>query len=136
MISYKEFIMEEYVDIRTDTSPRDVVQKAIDEIRTLGYKSPFDNSIVIDDNVLIEVSYFDGYLHLNSIMTIVKGKGDATRIMNKICEIADKYKVTIHLSPEPFGIGNKLNKTQLIKWYKKFGFVNGGWQGMKKKSKI
>lgn len=136
MRSYEEFISETYVDTRTDTSPREEVQKAIDEIRTLGYKSPFDNSIVIDDNVLVEVSYFDGYLHLGSIMSVIKGRGDGTKIMNKICEIADKYKVTIHLSPEPFGIGDRLNKTQLIKWYKKFGFIKGGWQGMKRKPQI
>jgi len=119
-------------DKRIDFSPKELVQSAIDEIRSLGYKNPFDNSTVIDDNVVVEVYYFDGYLHLSSIMSVIKGKGDATKVMNKICEIADKYKITIHLSPEPFGLGNRLNKAQLIKWYKKFGFVKDRYDDMKR----
>jgi hypothetical protein len=131
MKSYKQFITE-WVDTRTDTSPKEVIQKAVDEIRSLGYKNPFDNSTVIDNNVLVEVSSFDGYLHLGSIMSIEKGRGDATKVMNKICEIADKYKVTIHLSPKPYGTGKGLNKSQLIKWYKKFGFKKSNYEDMKR----
>ena len=41
MKTYKEFINE---DLRTDTSPKEVVEQVISEIRSLGVKSPFDNS--------------------------------------------------------------------------------------------
>ena len=128
--------LNEYVDTRTDTSTKEVVQRAVDEIRDMGYISPFDRSIVIDDNVLVEISYFDGYMHLGSIMSIIKGQGGATKVMNKICEIADKYNITIHLTPDPFGTGDRLSKSQLVKWYKKFGFVKErGWDDMKRHPK-
>lgn len=119
-------------DERNDISSREIIEKAIDEIHSLGYRSPFDNGVIINNNVVVEVYAFDGYLHLSSIMSIEKHRGDATEVMHKICEIADKYKVTIHLVPEPFGLGERLNKTQLINWYKKFGFKKEKYDVMKR----
>jgi hypothetical protein len=128
-------LYEIYADKRTDVKPKEIIQQAVDEIRSLGYKNPFDNSTVIDDNVLVEVSNFDGYLWLNSIMTIVKGRGDATEVLIKICDIADKYQITIVLTPKPFGNGNILTEKQLRDWYGKYGFKKYHLEDMKRNPK-
>lgn len=128
-------LYEVYTDKRTDIQSKDVIQKAIDEIRSLGYKNPFDNSTVIGDNVLVEVSNFDGYLWLNSIMTVEKGRGDASKVLDKICEIADKHQVTIVLTPVPFGRGKIFTKKQLRDWYGRHGFVKYHIEDMKRQPK-
>lgn len=126
---------ESYIDTRKDIKSKEIIIKAIDKIRSLGFKNFFDNSTVIDNNVLVEVDYFDGYLILQSIMTIDKGRGDASRVLHKICDIADEFGITIKISPKPFGTGDILTKKQLIDWYKRFGFVKDGVEDMKRQPK-
>lgn len=128
-------VFEIYIDTRKDIQPKEIIQKAVDKIRSLGYKNPFDRSTVIDDNVLVEVDNFDGYMILQSIMTIDKGRGDASRVLRKICDIADEFGVTIKITPKPFGTGNILTKKQLVDWYKRFGFVKFGYEDMKRNPK-
>lgn len=134
IMNYEQF-NENYVDKRTDTKPKDVIQKAVDEIRSLGYKNPFDNSTVIDDRVLVEVSNFDGYLWLNSIFTVDKRQGFSSKVLQMICDIADKYQITMRLTPVPFGTGEIMNTKQLTKWYSKFGFVKFRLEDMKRPPK-
>jgi hypothetical protein len=133
--TYKEFINENN-DLRTDISSKDVVLKVVDKIRSLGYKNPLGNETIID-NVTVEVYYFDGYLHLSSIMTLSDDKkiSNATSVMMKICKIADDFGVTIKLTPEPFG-KKSLNRKDLIKWYKMFGFKHKfDYEDMKRQPK-
>ncbi len=132
LLKQNKIKLKEISDQRTDISPKETVILAINDIRKLGVKHIFTNDTVIDNNVLVDVSFFDGYLHLSSIMSVDKGKGDATKVMNKICKIADKYKVTIDLEPTPFGTGKILNTQQLTNWYKKFGFKMGKYGDMKR----
>ncbi len=117
----------------TPSNPSDI-DKAIKEIEKLGIRNPIDpNKIVIDNTVVIEVQNFDERLMLSSILSIDKNKGNASNVMKKITDIADKYHVTIALTPEPFGRdANKLTKSQLIKFYKKFGFKNDEFGDMER----
>ena len=114
-------------DIVLEYAPSDPanVDKAISDIRSLGYRNPLNpRETIIDDNVVIEVSNFDKRLWLNSIYSIEKGTGNATKVMTAICKIADKHSVTIALDPLPYGKDkNKLNYDQLVAFYKKFGFI-------------
>jgi prophage maintenance system killer protein len=100
------------------------IDKAIREIEALGIRNPINpKEIVIDNSVIIEVSNWDKRLWFSSLYSIERGQGNATRIMQKIVDIADKYKVTIALDPHPFGKGTgRLSRSQLVKFYKKFGF--------------
>jgi len=100
------------------------IDKAIREIEALGIRNPINpKEIVIDNSVIIEVSNWDKRLWFSSLYSIERGQGNATRIMQKIVDIADKYKVTIALDPHPFGTGTgRLSRSQLVKFYKKFGF--------------
>ena len=114
-----EIILREY----TPSNPADI-NNAIKEIEKLGMRNPINpKEIVIDDSVIIEVSNWDKRLWFSSLYSIDRGQGNASRIMKKIMDIADKYKVTVALDPKPFGTGaNRLTRGQLVKFYKKFGF--------------
>lgn len=115
----KEIALREY----TPSNPADI-DKAIRDIEKLGVRNPINpKEIVIDDSVVIEVQNWDKRLWFSSLYSIEKGKGNASRIMKKITDIADKYKVTIALDPHPFSSDSgKLNRSQLVNFYKKFGF--------------
>ncbi len=120
-------------------SDPDSLNKALKDIQKLGYRNPLNpREIIIDETVCIEIVIFDRQLHLSSIRSLNKGQGNASKIMQKIVDIADKYKVTIDLDPEPFSNGEDiLSKSQLVKFYKKFGFKleKGGGGGMERVAK-
>ena len=115
----EEIVLREY----TPSNPADI-DKAIRDIEKLGVRNPLNpKEIIIDNSVVIEVQNWDKRLWFSSLYSIEKGKGNASRIMKKITDIADKYKVTIALDPHPFGTNSeKLNRSQLVNFYKKFGF--------------
>ena len=100
------------------------IDKAVDEIKRLGIRNPINpKEFIIDDNVSVEIANWDGRLWFSSLYSMDRGQGNAERVMKKITDIADKHNVTIALDAEPFGTGaNRLNKSQLIAFYKKFGF--------------
>ena len=112
-------ILKEYVP----SDPESLI-KALKDIQRLGSPNPINpREIVIDNSVMVEIGIFDKRLHFSSIHSIDKGQGNAGRVMQKIVDIADKYGVTIALTPKPFGTSaDKLSKSQLITFYKKYGF--------------
>jgi len=100
------------------------IDKAVDEIRRLGIRNPINpKEFIIDGSVSVEIANWDGRLWFSSLYSMDRGQGNAERVIKKITDIADKYNVTIALDAEPFGTGDKrLNKSQLVAFYKKFGF--------------
>lgn len=50
-----------------------------------------------------------------------RGKGVGTKIMNSIVQFADSMKLPVVLIPEPDD--DNMSETDLINFYKKFGFV-------------
>ncbi len=100
------------------------IDKAVDEIKRLGIRNPINpKEFIIDGSVSVEISNWDRRLWFSSIYSMDRGQGNAERVMKKITDIADKYNVTIALNAEPFGTGAKrLTKSQLVVFYKKFGF--------------
>lgn len=110
--------------------------KALKDIQSLGYPNPLNSrEIVIDNSVIVEIGIFDKRLHFSSIQSMDKGQGNAGRVMQQIVDIADKYGVTIALTPKPFGMSkDKLTKPQLVAFYKKYGFKpeKGGYGDMER----
>ena len=54
-----------------------------------------------------------------------KGAGMASHVLKQIAEMGDKHKVLIYLTVKPFGnVPNQLNKSQLMSWYKRYGWQN------------
>lgn len=110
----------------TKRSSKEDVIEALIEIRSLGTVSPIDNRDMYINGINIELRYWDGYLWLGSIYVNPeeRGQGKATRLIQTICDIADKHGVYIGLTPTQFGNEkNALNDDQLEVFYKKFGFI-------------
>lgn len=125
---YKTFLESTHVESNLND-----ITSAIKDIRKLGVINPFLSSeVIINDNVKLEVSKFDGALWISSISTIDRGKGDASKVLKMICDIADKYNVVIRMKPEPYGTKKGLNKGQLVSWYKRHGFKKTEWGEMER----
>lgn len=96
-ISFKEFYFNES-------------KKEIDKI-----KNKYISNIEI-----YNVYEFDDKISIDLIKVKDKNKGTGTNIMKDLCSYADKNNKIIILTPsDEFGS----NKNELIKFYKKFGFV-------------
>ena len=68
--------------------------------------------------------YYNKFSHTIILDKIVvdkknRGRGIGTNVMNKICDFADEYKLSIALTPSSDFGGSK---TRLIQFYKNFGF--------------
>ena len=109
-----EIIIREY----TPSNPADI-DKAVKAIEKLGVRNPMNSSeIIIDNSVVIEIRNWDKRLWFSSLYSIERGQGNASKVMQKIVDIADKYKVTMALDPVPFGSGpGRLSRSQLVKFY-------------------
>ncbi len=51
-----------------------------------------------------------------------RGQGKASETLQWLIALCKKHELDIVISPKPFGLGKKMTKAQLIKWYKSFGF--------------
>ena len=68
----------------------------------------------------INIYEFDDKISIDLIVAAEKNTGAGTKLMQDICDYADKEKKTIILSPSAEFGGNK---KRLIDFYKRFGFV-------------
>ncbi len=82
-------------------------------------------------DVVLEFNRFDPYMNLDLIKTEkdARGKGYASKVMNIITESADKFGVNMELDAIPQD-NEGLSRTELINFYKKFGFEFIGEYGM------
>lgn len=82
-----------------------------------------------DDCVILEVCEWQGRAHISSIITFThKNNGNASRCLAWLCSLADQLQVSIDLAVQPIKNagsrdGRNLNKSQLVSWYKRHGFV-------------
>lgn len=73
-----------------------------------------------DDFSKINIYEFDNKISIDLIVARETNNGAGTRLMQEICDYADKENKIIILSPsDEFGG----NKKRLIEFYKRFGFV-------------
>jgi hypothetical protein len=78
-----------------------------------------------DNLVQTEIIEREGRIHISSIVSTAKSKGNASKVMQEICAIADRTGAELELEAVPFGDKRKvLNTKQLHDWYAKFGFVD------------
>ena len=109
-------------------SATDASKQAVSLIEALGTPNPLSDREVLIDTVSVEVSAGrQGRVRINSIQSTAKGRGDATRVLKQILDIADRKGVEVELSPEPFGEGRgRLSKEDLVDWYSRHGFKPQG----------
>lgn len=54
-----------------------------------------------------------------------RGQGQASKALHKLCELADKWQVTMSLWVDPIkSYDPTMSKIQLLKWYERLGFVS------------
>jgi len=51
-----------------------------------------------------------------------QGHGNATELLQRVCDEADEARITLVLFPNPYGEDIALSRGQLIKWYAGLGF--------------
>ena len=63
-------------------------------------------------------------VHIFHISVFLQNRGNGTKILELLCEKADKLNVILSLSPipSPNGEDHQINCKQLVAWYRKFGF--------------
>lgn len=52
-----------------------------------------------------------------------RGKGDASKLLQDVCNEADHERLVLILMPIPFDKVDALSELNLIEWYAKFGFT-------------
>lgn len=74
-------------------------------------------------NTIIDAEIFDGKIRFNIVVDErARGKGEASSAMEWFTQLADNYGITLTAVVSPFGTGIRMNKSQLLSWYQKFGF--------------
>jgi hypothetical protein len=60
---------------------------------------------------------------IHRLWTLQPGQGNGTRVLNKVCELADFYSVELKLKTLPFGRKPyRMSPEQLLAWYERHGF--------------
>lgn len=110
------------------------LDKFIDTLHKVTQKHPFDpdSRIAWDGKSMIEVRPFGDHINIASIQSLAPAErsGSASALMATAVKIADETGVTLRLSAIPYGTtAGKLNRRQLIAWYKRKGFVPDSTSG-------
>lgn len=129
MIRLKRLLLFEYM-----MSPKEDINAALADVIKLGVINPINRrEVIINDSVVVEISNFDGHLWMNSIHSMDKHLGKASEVMKQICDIADNHNVGMALEAKAFGTSkDKLTTSQLVNWYRKFGFKPIGYGTMER----
>jgi hypothetical protein len=127
-----ELLSEEPIKLRgfggDDVPDSEAIADFMEMLNDATQNHPFDSSQRIgwDGKSTIEVRAMPDHIHLVAIQTLAPGErtGSASSLLDDVIEISRRTGVKLRLSPKPFGTTKgKLNKSQLIAWYKRKGFV-------------
>jgi hypothetical protein len=90
-----------------------------------GPRNPFnEREVIINNEAAVEVRALAGQAWLQSIRALERRQGAGGRAMLRLCAIADKHHVAMHLDPKPFGkFPDAMKQGRLEKFYQKYGFV-------------
>lgn len=69
-----------------------------------------------------EVKPFGDSIRLSCVQSLERGKGNGSRALDWLCQLADAHGVTIKGHIKPVGDKPRLNVNQLRQWYKRHGF--------------
>lgn len=118
------------------------VKAMLDEYWKETQPHPFDRRLRIwDDAIGLTLRGGDGKeVELMTIMTFSdKNKGDGSRALKWVTDLADKHGVDLTLNVSPIKnagsrTGKNLNKKELTSWYAKNGFVKDKVYDMRRKT--
>lgn len=118
--------INEYNEYRSIRDINKILPKAFDYFETGEYIKFTKNNVYIEIGAE-ELESGDLSLFINDMYTnsYYQNKGYASKILKEMCEWADKNNMPMSLRASSGGHYNMkgLSQENLIKWYKKFGFV-------------
>lgn len=95
---------------------------ALEEWEEMTHPHPLDRNSRLTDAASIDVSYFDGALHLGHVAALgAPRQGGGGRAVKMLCDLADKHNVKITLTAKSTS-DERMNTAQLRSWYGRFGF--------------
>lgn len=134
-MKFKEFLAEAKTQAKTEGGTKLDNFMADYHAGTAGH--PWYHRMSIwNDSVGIELSKWQGMIHISSIMSFdEKNVGNASKALKWLTDLADKHQVKMDLSVQPIKNagareGKNLNKSQLKSWYKRNGFKPVGGDHM------
>lgn len=119
----REFInlIESYV-IKLGSNPaKEKLQAFMAEYEENTGEHPLDRGARLLSNASIEVSSFDGMIHISDVRALTPQQGGGTEAMNFLCDLADKHGVKMHLTAKAYSEG-RMSTAQLKDWYERFDF--------------
>lgn len=116
--------------IKLGSNPaKDKCMAALEEWNEITHEHPMARGARLTDAASVELSYFDGALHLSDVMAIgAPRQGGGTRAVQMICDLADKHGVKVTLTAKAY-TDERMSTGQLKQWYERFGFheEDDGW---------
>lgn len=98
-------------------------QKTLNDLAGAGTVNPENtNEVLVEGGGIQLTPVGEDIVQLDSLRAVEKGGG--RKAMQQLTKAADDNGTTIQLSPEPFAAeaGKQMSPTELIEWYKGFGF--------------
>lgn len=106
----------------------EILDEYIEEIRRENslVVSPFNrDELILNNYAIIELDRFDKHqrreVNIKDISVFDKKKGFGTKAMDILTKAADSLEIDLTLHAKPFG-RETMNKRDLVKFYKKYGF--------------
>lgn len=98
------------------SSPADVF---IDELYSISEENPFNPKKRVIGSTSVEVSkHKTDEIHISDIQSYERG--DGSKALQIICDLADKHGVTMSLFASSYG---NVPVEKLVEWYTRYGFV-------------
>lgn len=95
---------------------------ALEEWEQMTHEHPMSRNARLTDAASVELSCFDGALHLSDVMAIGAPRtGGGTHALQMICDLADKHGVKVTLTAKAY-TDERMSTGQLKRWYERFGF--------------
>lgn len=100
------------------------------------YRWRTHDSVVLA-GIIATIGHLPDRVYISTIQAMPTGKGHGTRVMNFLCDLADRTKVRIYLTPTPLPKSDTPVE-RLIGFYTRFGFellpdtVGMGFQSMER----
>ena len=115
--------LNEVIKLRGSTNPN--LESFMDDFYSSTKESPIGHGRLYGP-VLLDVSIFDGEIHLSDINTVGdKGQGSGTQALKFLTNLADKHNVKLSGVAKGYSQSKEHIQTseRLLQWYQKHGFV-------------
>ncbi len=90
----------------------------------------FVNKPTITDLLLWD--NLDGTYEISRVLTRKdhRRQGGAATVLRRMCDAADRHRVTVFADPTPYQESNNISTSSLIRLLERHGFTPGGHHGM------